>query len=95
MTIPDSVHWLSGFDSVGYLWLQALVVDHRSDEPLLLTRTTEEPGARDTTWLQSFRFYDIAHEHPAAVLADTLRERGLDRGRIGIDLQALTLLPAQ
>jgi Xaa-Pro dipeptidase len=90
--LPDSINWLTGFDTIGYLWPQALLVDGSGDEPVLHTRTTEEPGFRETSWLTDGVFYDIAAERPMEVLARSIRERGLKR--VGVDLQAFTLVPA-
>lgn len=95
VTLPDAIHWLTGFDTIGYLWAQTLLVDGSTDEPILHTRTTEQPGVLATTWLSSARYYDIATQNPTAELAATLRERGLASGRVGIDLRAFTFLPAQ
>lgn len=94
VTMPDSIHWLTGYDTIGYLWSQALLVDLDGGEPVLHTRTTEEPGVRETSWLTEPVLYDIATEDPIAVQARTVRARGLERARIGVDLQAFTLLPA-
>lgn len=90
--LPDSINWLTGFDTIGYLWPQALLVDRSGDEPVLHTRTTEEPGFRETSWLTDGVFYDIALERPMEVLARSITGRGLSR--IGVDLQAFTLVPA-
>jgi Xaa-Pro dipeptidase len=90
--LPDSINWLTGFDTIGYLWPQALLVDLSGDEPTLHTRTTEEPGFRETSWLADGVFYDIAAERPMEVLARSIRERG--HSRVGVDLQAFTLVPA-
>jgi Xaa-Pro dipeptidase len=95
VTLPDSIHWLTGYDSIGYLWLQALIVVANEEEPHFLTRTTEEPSFWETSWLRSARFYDIAVEMPAVALARLLSELELTSSQVGIDLQAFTLLPAQ
>lgn len=94
VTTPDSIHWLTGYDTIGYLWTQALLVDQSDAEPTLHTRTTEEPGVKETSWLTTGIFYDIAQVDPMEVQAQTLRARGLDKGRIGVDMQAFTFLPA-
>jgi Xaa-Pro dipeptidase len=73
VTLPDAIHWLTGFDTIGYLWSQALVVDHADGEPVLHTRTTEQPGVEATTWLTAPKLYDIATEDPTEGLAATLR----------------------
>ncbi|MBX5441953.1 MAG: aminopeptidase P family protein [Solirubrobacteraceae bacterium] len=95
VTLPDAIHWLTGFDTIGYLWAQSLLVDLSADEPVLHTRTTEMPGARATCWLREPAFYDIAKVDPVQILAQTIRERGLADARIGIDLRSFTFLPAQ
>lgn len=92
LSMPDVVHWLTGVSSVGYLWPQALVVS--GSDVQYVTRTTEEPGVRMCSWLAEPRVYDIAVEDPVEVIAQTVREYGLDRGNVGIELQAFTLLPA-
>lgn len=94
VTMPDSIHWLTGYDTIGYLWTQALLVDQSDTEPTLHTRTTEEPGVKETSWLTTGVFYDIAQVDPMEVQAQTLRSRGLDKGTIGVDMQAFTFLPA-
>ncbi|MEA2395780.1 MAG: Xaa-Pro dipeptidase [Solirubrobacteraceae bacterium] len=95
VTLPDSIHWLTGFDTIGYLWAQGLLVDLSDDEPILHTRTTEEPGFRETCWLQDGVFYDIAKVDPIEVLARTIHERGLADTRVGVEMQAFTIVPAQ
>jgi Xaa-Pro dipeptidase len=94
VTLPDSIHWLSGFDTIGYLWPQMLLIDGSDQEPVLHTRTTEGPGARETSWLREPVLYDIAREDPVEVLAHSITRRGLSGGSIGIDLRSFTFLPA-
>jgi Xaa-Pro dipeptidase len=94
VTLPDAINWLSGFDTIGYLWSQALIVT-RDGDPLLLTRTTEEPGFHETSWLSEGRFYDIGSEDHVEVLVEELRRLDLASGRVGIDLRSFTFLPAQ
>lgn len=95
VTLPDSINWVSGYDTIGYLWPQALLIDRREGDPVLHTRTTEEPGFHATSWLSKGVFYDIAVEDWASVLSDTLNERDLAQGRIGIELNGFTLPAAQ
>lgn len=94
VTMPDSIHWLTGYDTIGYLWTQGLLIDQSDAEPTLHTRTTEEPGVKETSWLTTGIFYDIAKVDPMEVQAQTLRSRGLDKGKIAVDMQAFTFLPA-
>ncbi len=94
VTLPDAIYWLSGFDTIGYLWPQALVLDRSGADPKLVTRTSEGPGAAASSWLSDVRLYDIEAEKPADAISSAIRERGLDNGDVGIDLQAFTLVPA-
>jgi Xaa-Pro aminopeptidase len=94
VTLPDSIHWLTGFDTIGYLWPQMLLIDGSGGEPVLHTRTTEEPGVRETSWLREPVVYDIARADPVEVLAQSIVQRGLAGASIGIDLHSFTFLPA-
>lgn len=97
VTLPDAIHWLTGFDTIGYLWPQTLLIDGSdgSDgEPILHTRTTEEPGVRETSWLSAPVLYDIAAQNPVEVLSSSIVDHDLARARIGIDLRSFTFLPA-
>lgn len=93
LSMPDVVHWLTGVNSVGYLWPQALVLDGSGREPTYVTRTTEAPGVAHCSWLTAPRVYDIAAEDSVDVIADVIRRHGLDRARVGVELDAFTLLP--
>lgn len=94
ISMPDSVFWLTGVDSVGYLWPQALIVPAQAgSEPIFVTRTTEGPGVDACSWLSERRLYDIATTDPVDAIIDGLRELGsLDR--VGIEDDAFTMLPS-
>lgn len=93
-TLPDAIFWFTGFDTIGYLWSQALLIDHTESEPKLFTRTTEGPGVNATTFLSDPVLYDIATTDPVQLIADAVKEAGMSPGRVGIDLSAFTLLPS-
>lgn len=92
-TMPDAIHWLTGFDTIGYLWPQALVITPEG-EPALVTRTTELPSAAASCYLRDVTGYDIATERPSTAIAAAVRRLGLDSKRLGIELSAFTLVPA-
>lgn len=94
VTLPDAVFWFTGFDTIGYLWSQALLFDRSGDDPRLFTRTSEGPGTLQTTFLSDPVLYDIAATDPVELLAGAVRDAGAASGRVGIDLSAFTLLPA-
>ena len=66
-----------------------LVAMTRGQEPVFIYCTIEEGHAKGESWLREFRGYTEFAEQPIAVLADVLRERGVDRGRIGIEKRFL------
>jgi Xaa-Pro dipeptidase len=95
VTMPDAVHWLTGIDSVGYLWPQALLVPARPErEPLYVTRTTEEPGVDACSWLTERYFYDISLEDPVEAIVGRFRGLAGEHDRIGLEDHAFTMLPA-
>ena len=93
VTMPDAVHWLTGVDSVGYLWPQGLIVPAEG-EPVFVTRTTEEPGVDACSWLRLRKFYDISVTDPVDALIDALRDSGVGTGRLGLETDAFTMLPS-
>lgn len=93
VSMPDSVFWLTGVDSVGYLWPQALIVPV-DGQPIFVTRTTEAPGVHAASWLTGSRFYDIAEQDPVDAIVAEVRDRGFGSGRLGIEYDAFTMLPS-
>ena len=94
VSMPDALFWLSGVDSVGYLWPQALLVPAAvGSEPVYVTRTTEEPGVDACSWLAERRFYDISVTDPVDAIIDAVRDLA-PTGRMGIEKDAFTMLPS-
>jgi Xaa-Pro dipeptidase len=94
VSMPDNLNWLTGYDTIGYLWFQLLVVPAHG-EPVFVTRTMEAAGVEGTSCLRDARYYDIVTEDPVALAVDVLRERGLAVARLGVELSAFSLPPAQ
>lgn len=94
VSMPDALFWLSGVDSVGYLWPQALLLPATmGSEPVFITRTTEAPGVDAASWLRERRFYDISVTDPVDAIIDAVRAVGPTR-RLGIERDAFTMLPS-
>lgn len=89
ITLPHSIYWLTGFDTTGFAWVY---VDLERD-PLFVSRNTEEPGFRETSYFEDARFYDPDLDSPASVMAVVLTAHGQMRGVLGIDLASFGLLP--
>src|SRR3990170_7276142 len=56
----------------------------REGEPVVFVMPFEEGHVRLTTWITDVRTYSLLKHNE--VIADTLRERGLEQGRIGCEL---------
>ena len=95
VNLPDNLYYLTGNDSIGYIWRQALILSPALEEPIFVTRSVEEPVVWQTSTMRRAVFYDIVTTDPIQVEADLLRQHGLEKGRIGLELQAFTFLPAQ
>jgi Xaa-Pro dipeptidase len=95
VNLPDNLYYLTGNDSIGYIWRQALILSSALSEPVFVTRSVEEPVVWQTSNIRRAIFYDIVTTDPIQVEADLLRQHGLEKGRIGLELEAFTFLPAQ
>jgi Xaa-Pro aminopeptidase len=95
VNLPDNLYYLTGNDSIGYIWRQALILSPALEEPIFVTRSVEEPVVWQTSTVRRAVFYDIITTDPIQVEADLLRQHDLEKGRIGLELQAFTFLPAQ
>lgn len=67
-----------------------IVLWPKGKEPALIVCTIEEPQAREESWIKDIRGYVEFKTSPAALLADVLREQGLAKGRIAIELDYLS-----
>lgn len=95
VTAPDNINYLTGFDSLGYLWYQALIISKQLPRPFFLTRTSEQPCVQELSALESASYYDIATQDPLELVARALSDAGLAAARIGLELHSFTLSPAQ
>lgn len=68
-----------------------MVVWTRTEDPVLLLCTIEEAQARAESWIKDIRGYVEFETSPVRLLVDVLTERGLTRGRIGIEKRFLSV----
>ncbi|CAM5768114.1 ectoine hydrolase DoeA [Labrys miyagiensis] len=94
-TAPDNVNYLCGYDAIGYLWYQGLILSPRLPEPVFVIRHIEESAVEELSAVARARYYDIAREAPTAAVADVLQGAGLSGARIGIEMQSTWISPAQ
>ena len=82
---PDSMYWLTGYDTFGYCFFQCLVL--RADGDLvLLTRAPDLRQAQHTSIIEDVRIWvDRADADPAAELRALLAEKRLAGKRVGVE----------
>lgn len=67
----------------------ALVVWPRNGEPALVASQIAAGVARRHAWVADLRPYTEYRESPFLIAAGVLRERGLDRGRVGVETREI------
>ncbi len=90
---PSNMAWLTGYDGWSFYVHQGVVL-LMSGEPLWWGRAMDANGARRTAWIgeDSLHPYDDSYvqsteRHPMQHLAGLLKELGLERARIGLELE--------
>jgi Xaa-Pro dipeptidase len=87
----ESMYYLTGYDTAGYVFYQVLVVPAEG-EPTLLTRTPDYPIARYTSTIRDVRLWVNAEgDNPARDTIDVLEDRGLWGRPLGIELSTYGL----
>ncbi len=82
-TTPENIAYLTGFDSPGHYWFQALVVPSEA-EPFTYSRLLETSGVEANTWIErNFGYQDS--DDIMAGLAAHLREHDLAGARLGFE----------
>ena len=70
--------------------LAALVVPVSVGEPTFVVCTIEESFALEESTIEDIRGYEEFNESPLEIFADVAREKGIDAGRIGVEMRVLT-----
>jgi Xaa-Pro dipeptidase len=92
---PESLYYLTGYDSTGYVFFQCGVFSRDGASPTLLTRRPDVAQARDTSLVRDIRvWYDAEDARPAEALRDILADRGLRGARVGVELGTYGLTAA-
>jgi Xaa-Pro dipeptidase len=83
---PENNYYLTGYRTIGYYSYTALIIPQDRD-PIHLNRAIEKTVVEGTSWVPNQIVYpDTEHYLDATLRA--LRQEKLDKGRIGIDMQA-------
>jgi Xaa-Pro dipeptidase len=87
----ESMYYLTGYDSIGFVFFQCLVVT-RDGKMVLLTRAPDRLQALHTSILDDIRVWvDAPQASPSDELREILGKLGLAGGRIGVELESYGL----
>jgi Xaa-Pro aminopeptidase len=90
---PGNMNWLTGYDGWSFYVHQMAVTALKLERPLWVGRGLDLAGARLTCWLGEDDlegypddYLQSDDNHPMSFCADVLCARGLDRGRILVEM---------
>ena len=87
----ESMYWLTGYDTFGYVFFQTLVLDNKGNI-ILLTRAPDLRQAQNTSDIEDIRIWvDKDGSNPANDLKDILEELSLKGKKIGVEYEAYGL----
>ena len=87
----ESMYWLTGYDTFGYVFFQALVLDQKGNL-ILLTRAPDLRQAQNTSNISDIRIWvDKDGANPADDLKIILDELNLKGKKIGVEYEAYGL----
>ncbi len=88
----ESMYYLTGYDTFGYVFFQCLYMGTDGETLTLLTRTPDLRQARHTSVVEDIRlWYDAEGVNPADDLKGVLEEHGARGKRLGIETDAYGL----
>jgi ectoine hydrolase len=89
---PSNMHWLTGYDGWSFYVHQAVIVPPTGN-PIWYGRGQDAAGAERTSWLPDAdivgypdHYVQSTERHPMDYLAAKLAERGLDKLRVGVEM---------
>lgn len=89
---PENICYASGYHTPGYYFVQVFVIPAAKD-PFLVTRRLELGNAYAYAWIpddQAIGYLDT--DNPADIIASEMKKRGLDKGRIGVEMSGYSFL---
>ena len=87
----ESMYWLTGYDTFGYVFFQTLVLDNKGNV-ILLTRAPDLRQAQNTSNIENIRIWvDKDESNPADDLKNILDELSLKGKKIGVEYEAYGL----
>ena len=87
----ESMYWLTGYDTFGFVFFQCLVLTAKGDL-ILLTRAPDLRQAQNTSIISDIRIWvDKDKSNPSNELKSILAELGLEKSKLGIEYEAYGL----
>jgi len=87
----ESMYWLTGYDTFGFVFFQCLVLTVKGDL-ILLTRTPDLRQAQNTSIINDIRIWvDKDKSNPIDDLKNILAELGLEKSKLGVEYEAYGL----
>ncbi|MER8524388.1 Xaa-Pro peptidase family protein [Mesorhizobium sp. M1076] len=92
VTNPANYNYISGYDAMSFQNPQALLVSNTDVEPVWIGRGIDRGSAENTTWLlgeniigYADKYADNFPDHAMNAVADEIKKRGWNNGRIGYE----------
>ena len=87
----ESMYWLTGYDTFGFVFFQCLILTTKGDL-ILLTRAPDLRQAQNTSIINDIRIWvDKDKSSPSDELKNILSELGLEKSSLGIEYEAYGL----
>ena len=87
----ESMYWLTGYDTFGYVYFQCLILTTKG-ELVLLTRAPDLRQAQNTSIIKDIRIWvDKDNANPASELKNILSELNLEKSNLGVEYEAYGL----
>ena len=87
----ESMYWLTGYDTFGFVFFQSLILTVKG-ELVLLTRAPDLRQAQNTSIINDIRIWvDKDKSNPADELKNILSELSLEKSNLGIEYEAYGL----
>tara|TARA_Y100000590_G_scaffold443387_1_gene572748 strand:+ start:63 stop:1214 length:1152 start_codon:yes stop_codon:yes gene_type:complete len=87
----ESMYWLTGYDTFGYVYFQCLILTIKG-ELVLLTRAPDLRQAQNTSIIKDIRIWvDKDKSNPTIELKNILSELDLEKSNLGVEYEAYGL----
>jgi len=87
----ESMYWLTGYDTFGFVFFQCLILTAKGDL-VLLTRAPDLRQAQNTSIINNIRIWvDKDNSNPSDELKNILAELGLEKSNLGVEYEAYGL----